>query len=248
MNDTIGKKRRCTRWLFMRFRRRAARHFLAEDSGVFHDMIGLPPEHSCLGAPLIARDKLIGFLSVEQIRSDSYTLDDAEVVFALAGLAALAIANARLYEAEREQAWVSTALLRVAEATTRATGVDEVLSTVVRITPMLSGVDRCAVLLWDSAQNAFRAAHEYGLDREQSRLFADLRIPPGEWDPLDELRELQMPIRVASPERQADGVYPGTLRWSDSRGQAEAMLVGTKMQPTNPALEMITVRTRLRWH
>ena len=32
---------------------------------------------------------------------------------------ALAIANARLYEAEREQAWESTALLQVAEATTR---------------------------------------------------------------------------------------------------------------------------------
>jgi len=33
---------------------------------------------------------------------------------------------------------VSTALLQVAEATTRAAGVDQVLSTVVRITPMLS--------------------------------------------------------------------------------------------------------------
>ena len=207
--------------------------FAQEDSGgAFHDLIGLPADHSCLGAPLIARDELIGILSVEQIKPESYTQDDAEVVFALAGQAALAIANARLYEAEREQAWVSTALLRVAEATTRAAGVDEVLSTVVRITPMLSGVDRCAVLLWDAAQNAFRAAHEYGLNREQSRLFADLRVPPGEWDPLDELRELQMPIRIASPGRQAEVVFgPGCLLSLPliSRGQvAGAMLVGTR--------------------
>jgi len=34
----------------------------------------------------------------------AYTSDDAQVVFALAGQAALAISNARLYEAEREQA------------------------------------------------------------------------------------------------------------------------------------------------
>jgi phosphoserine phosphatase RsbU/P len=235
VTDTIGRKVPVYQGgRFMRLQEaRRPLIFGREDSGgAFHDMIGLPPEHSCLGAPLIARDELIGFLSVEQIKPDSYTQDDAEVVFALAGLAALAIANARLYEAEREQAWVSTALLRVAEATTRASGVDEVLSTVVRITPMLSGVDRCAVLLWDSTQNAFRAAHEYGLDREQSRLFADLLIPPGEWDPLDELRELQVPIRVASPERQAQIVFgPGCLLALPliSRGQvAGAMLVGTQ--------------------
>ena len=221
--------------------------FGKEDSrGAFHDLIGLAPDHSCLGAPLIARDELIGFLSVEQIKPESYTQDDAEVVFALAGLAALAITNARLYEAEREQAWVSTALLRVAEATTRAAGVDEVLSTVVRITPMLSGVDRCAVLLWDAAQNVFRAAHEYGLSREQSRLFADLRLPPGQWDALDELRELQMPIRVAAPERQVQVVFgPGFLLALPliARGQvAGAMLVGTRDGgPLDPhRVEMIT--------
>lgn len=235
VTDTIGKKVPVYEGgRFMRLQEtRRPLIFGKEDSGgAFHDMIGLPPEHSCLGAPLIARDELIGFLSVEQIKPDSYTQDDAEVVFALAGLAALAIANARLYEAEREQAWVSTALLRVAEATTRASGVDEVLSTVVRITPMLSGVDRCAVLLWDSAQNAFRAAHEYGLDRDQSRLFAGLLIPPGEWDPLDELRELLVPIRIASPERQAQMVFgSGCLLALPliSRGQvAGAMLVGTQ--------------------
>jgi len=232
---TIGKKvpvREGGRFMRLQETRRPLIFSKEDGSGAFHDLIGLPLDHSCLGAPLIARDELIGFLSVEQIKPESYTQDDAEVVSALAGQAALAIANARLYEAEREQAWVSTALLRVAEATTRAAGVDEVLSTVVRITPMLSGVDRCAVLLWDATQNAFRASHEYGLSREQARLFADLRIPPGEWDPLDELRELQMPIRVASPDRQAQAVFgPGCLLVLPliSRGQvAGAMLMGTR--------------------
>jgi sigma-B regulation protein RsbU (phosphoserine phosphatase) len=203
-----------------------------DSTGAFHELIGLPSDHSCLGAPLIARDELIGFLSVEQIRPRSYTQDDAEVVFALAGQAALAISNARLYEAEREQAWISTALLQVAEATTRAANVEEVLSTVVRITPVLSGVNRCAVLLWDATQDVFRASHEYGLDRERSQVFATLRIPPGRWDPLDELRESQRPIRIAKLEGEAQAVFGTGCMLAlplISRGQvAGALLVGAQ--------------------
>ena len=208
--------------------------------GAFHELIGLPLDHSCLGAPLIARDpqgtlkgyELIGFLSVEQIEPLAYTPDDAQVVFALAGQAALAISNARLYEAEREQAWVSTALLQVAEATTRAAGVEQVLSTVVRITPMLAGVDRCVVLLWDGSQNVFRASHEYGLTREQADLFANLRIPAGGWEPLDELREDQAPVRITELEGEAQIAFGhGCLLALPlmARGQvAGAMLVGTR--------------------
>ena len=169
---------------------------------------------------------------MEQIEPLAYTPDDAQVVFALAGQAALAISNARLYEAEREQAWVSTALLQVAEATTRAAGVDQVLSTVVRITPMLSGVDRCAVLLWDGSQNVFRASHEYGLTREQADLFANLRIPAGRWEPLDELRQDQAPVRITELEGEAQIAFGhGCLLALPlmARGQvAGAMLVGTR--------------------
>jgi phosphoserine phosphatase RsbU/P len=203
-----------------------------DDIGAFHELIGLPSDHSCLGAPLIARDELIGFLSVEQIQPESYTQDDAGVVFALAGQAALAISNARLYEAEREQAWVSTALLQVAEATTRAANVDQVISTVVRITPLLAGVDRCAVLLWDAAQNVFHASHEYGLDRERSEVFARLRIAPGRWDLLDELRDSQKPVRIAKLEGEAQAVFGQGCALAlplISRGQvAGALLVGTQ--------------------
>jgi sigma-B regulation protein RsbU (phosphoserine phosphatase) len=202
-----------------------------DEAGAYHELVGLPPDHSCLCAPLIARDDLIGVLSVERIQPQSYTEDDAQVVFALAGQAALAIGNARLYEAEREQAWISTALLQVAEATTRSAGVDQVLSTVVRITPMLSGVDRCAVLLWDAARTEFYSSQEFGLTRQQSALFSGLRIAPGVWPPLDELRETQKPVRIESLEGDARIAFgQGCLLALPliARGQvAGAMLVGT---------------------
>ena len=233
--SALGKKIRVREGgRFIRLQETRGPLIFGQDDGIgaFHELIGLPIDHSCLGAPLIARDELIGFLSVEQIEPAVYTPDDAQVVFALAGQAALAISNARLYEAEREQAWVSTALLQVAEATTRAAGVDEVLSTVVRITPMLSGVDRCAVLLWDGSQNVFRASHEYGLTREQSELFAHLQIPAGGWEPLDELRQDQEPVRITELEGEAQIAFGhGCLLALPlvARGQvAGAMLVGTR--------------------
>jgi len=125
---------------FIRCKKRAAPLIFGQDDGIgaFHELIGLPLDHSCLGAPLIARDELIGFLSVEQIEPMVYTPDDAQVVFALAGQAALAISNARLYEAERRAGLGEHRLAAGGRSDDARRGVDQVLSTVVRITPMLS--------------------------------------------------------------------------------------------------------------
>lgn len=54
--------------------------------------------HSWLGAPLLAKDCLIGVLAMEHIRPDYFTLQDAHLVSAFADQAAVAIENARLYE------------------------------------------------------------------------------------------------------------------------------------------------------
>ncbi len=217
---------------FVRLRERRGPIIFGEQDGLgaYHELIGLPQDHSCLGAPLIARDVLIGTLSVERIQPLAYGPEDAEIVATLASQAALAISNARLYEAEREQAWVSTALLQVAEATTRAESVDEVLSTVVRITPMLAGVDRCGILLWDEGRGAFYGSHVYGLPRAQASLFTNWQVRPEDWWELDELCEDHSPIQIDEPDEPVEPVFgSGYLLMLPlmSRGQlAGVMLVG----------------------
>ncbi len=201
-----------------------------DPAGNYHELINLPQNHSCLGAPLIARDVLIGSLSVERIKPNAYKQEDVEIVTALASQAALAISNARLYEAEREQAWISTALLQVAEATTRAENVDEVLSTVVRITPMLAGVDRCGILLWDEAGGVFRGSHIYGSPKDEASRFADWQVSPQDWWELDELRETLEPIQIDAPDDHLSAVFGSAhslMLPLVSRGQlAGVMLVG----------------------
>jgi len=58
---------------------------------------GLPLDHSWLGVPLIARDKVIGMISLTRTEVGEFTPDDKTVVQAFAGQAAIALENARLY-------------------------------------------------------------------------------------------------------------------------------------------------------
>jgi serine phosphatase RsbU (regulator of sigma subunit) len=166
----------------------------ADEMGSYHQLLGLPDDHSCLGAPILIRDQLLGVLTVDSQEPGQYDDQDAALVAALAGLAASALENAHLYSVGQEEAWISTALLEVAEATTLSEGIDEVLETVVRITPLLIGVDRCAVLLWDPQQDGCRVAAAYQLEGSEDNLPVGQVIRPGEWQLLDQLWESGAPV------------------------------------------------------
>lgn len=58
---------------------------------------GLPVDHSWMGVPLIARDKVIGMISLTRSEVGQFTRDDKTAVQAFAGQAAIALENARLY-------------------------------------------------------------------------------------------------------------------------------------------------------
>ena len=54
--------------------------------------------HGWMGIPLVARDDLVGFLTLDSYQADVYTPEHATIAQSLAGQAAQAIDNARLYE------------------------------------------------------------------------------------------------------------------------------------------------------
>ncbi len=159
-----------------------------------------------LAVPLIFGGKTIGALDVESDQPAAFNDEDIYILSTLADQIAIAIHEARLYAAEREQAWISTALLQVAEATGHATSLEEVLDAVVRITPMLSGVERCGIMLADREPGTFRAQIAYGLDEHEDE-FAALRLTPGDSPLLDELHLTYKPIM-----RPADGPVDPVLR------------------------------------
>ncbi|MDY6875439.1 MAG: GAF domain-containing protein [Chloroflexota bacterium] len=79
---------------------------------------GITHIHGWIGAPLIARDRVIGVLTVDSRRPGDYNEEDGQLVFAFANQAAVAIENARLFEAEQGQRQEAETLREMALALT----------------------------------------------------------------------------------------------------------------------------------
>jgi serine phosphatase RsbU (regulator of sigma subunit)/putative methionine-R-sulfoxide reductase with GAF domain len=152
----------------------------------------LPETQSELAVPLIFGEDVIGAIDVESDQPAAFDDDDIYTLRTLADQIAIAIHEARLYAAEREQAWISTALLQVAETTGRATSLEAVLDTVVRITPLLSGVERCGVMLLDGEPGAFRTQAGFGIEALDE--FYALRLRPGDSLLLDQIYQTYKPL------------------------------------------------------
>jgi signal transduction histidine kinase len=86
-----------------------------DELGKHAKSFGFPPNHppmnTFLGVPIRIRDKVFGNLYLTEKRSGGeFTVDDEEIVVALAAAAGVAIENARLYEdTSRRQRWLEAA-------------------------------------------------------------------------------------------------------------------------------------------
>lgn len=138
-----------------------------------------PPEETKaeLVVPLTMGNQVIGVLDVESDQRNAFSEDDLFVLKTLAAQVAIAIEDARLYSSQKEEAYYLNVLLQVAQNLSATLELDEALETVVRITPLLVGVARCAIFLYDARQRAFVPAKAYGLSRALQDAFQKLRFP-----------------------------------------------------------------------
>lgn len=74
---------------------------VTQDSG-WRQLDWLPIHHSWLGVPLIAKDKVIGMMSLTRREIGAFSLDDATMALAFAGQAAIVLENASLYDEIRQ--------------------------------------------------------------------------------------------------------------------------------------------------
>ncbi len=163
-------------------------------SQVFHELQHMTEEHSHITAPLTASGRLIGYLIVEHRRPGYYGSEDVGIVRAFANQAAIAINNARLYTSQQAEAWVTTALLQVAEAVSAQVDVVEGLETVAHLTSLLAGVSRCAILRWDLGSDAYYLAAQYGAPAARAAALMDAPIPAANHPYLDILSVADQPL------------------------------------------------------
>ena len=88
-------------------------------------------EESLLAVPLRFGSRVIGVVVVSKLGLDQFDADDLRLLEVLAGHAAVAVENARLYEAQRREAESATALLEFARDLAEAKGPTEVAERVV---------------------------------------------------------------------------------------------------------------------
>jgi len=110
------------------------------------------------------------------------------------------------------------ALLGISEMVAGLTDLEEVLGAIVRITPQLVGVDRCAILLYDPQKHEFRTAQMYGPDPERNAIFERLVMRE------DDVRSLAHRILEQKlPALVREGTLPRQL--ADSLGMKTALIV-----------------------
>ncbi len=213
----------------------------------------LDETQSELAVPLRLDSELVGVLDVQSDQRHSFGPDDLFILETLGDQIAIAIHEARLYEAERQQAWFSTALLQVADASSRLADIDDVLATIVRLTPILAGVDRCAILLWEPETETFRPTKTHGLTANLRKAFEAMVFPPGAVPALDAVRWDRQPVLVDT-SKDASLIPTALVQTFDiqemvllpllSRGDLlGAMLVdhaGQSRRVTERSLEMLT--------
>jgi serine phosphatase RsbU (regulator of sigma subunit)/putative methionine-R-sulfoxide reductase with GAF domain len=174
-------------------------------------LLGLDSEYSAIGAPLHMSGQPSGIIVLVHHQRNRYDADSQSVVKSFAYTASIAIENIKLYEAAHEQAWISTVLLQVAEATQAITKIDELLETVVNMLPGLIGVDACAIFLWDQSIEIFYPQASFGFKAEQLARFNTWEIYPGSVLAFDQMKDSFNPIILNAgtlSDETASKVFP----------------------------------------
>lgn len=129
-----------------------------------------------LFAPMQVSGREIGLLVLERVDSESFDDEDAKIINAFANQAALAIEVAQLFAAKEEEAWVTSALLSVAEAMSSTLELSQMLETLVSLTLMLVDVTRCGILQWDIETCILSGGAARGIDPNAQSAFKSITL------------------------------------------------------------------------
>ncbi|MBK9051344.1 MAG: SpoIIE family protein phosphatase [Chloroflexi bacterium] len=165
--------------------------------------------HAEVVIPLVVESELLGILDVQARDVNAFTQQEQVVLETLAAGVAMAIHRVQQLSVQREQAWLTTAQLQVAEALSHSENLEDAAATIARLTPMLLGVIQCLVLIWDDEMEHYVAAAHFGLPNE----FQLAPFAIGQWPVLDAAHVGQQPLTTHK-----------TSPWPSPNGRTETTL------------------------
>ncbi len=158
----------------------------------------LPDTRAELAVPLIVEDRVLGVLDVQAREINAFTSEDIFILTTLADQIAVAVEDARLYQAAKDEAAISSALLEVANAVARPYHLPDLASAVARLTPPLAGVDRCTILLWQPDEATFEvlASECQPSHRLIKPVRTGLRVTAQQFPMLDLICQQRRPVTI----------------------------------------------------
>jgi serine phosphatase RsbU (regulator of sigma subunit) len=198
-----------------------------------------------IAIPLLMDDDVVGVLDVQSSNLGGFTRREQALLDALAVEIASAIHKTRQLVLQREQAWITTAQLQVADAISRSRTQEEMLEAVARLTLLLVGMAQCGVLLWDEEIGAYWGAALAGDSAESTARFYAGEYPIGRWSPLDAVHVGGEPMTThrAPPwnhrrDRRVARLYPLHVRGR----RLGVLIVRQALQPMpESAIEYLTM-------
>jgi sigma-B regulation protein RsbU (phosphoserine phosphatase) len=173
--------------------------------------LGFQGPYSAIATPLSIGNLKLGIIVCVDHAANRYEVDHLSIIKTFSGFITIALENSRLYQAAHAQAWMSTVLLQVAEATQSLTNLEELLDTVVHIFPDLLGISASAIFLWDLGIDAFAYNASFGFENEQSVRWDNWDINQGSVRAFEEIKNSKRPVILNSEsisEADVDEIFP----------------------------------------
>ena len=132
-------------------------------------------EESLLAVPLTFGSRVTGVIVISQLGLDQFDADDLRVLEVLAAHASVALENARLYELQRREAELATALLELARELGGGHGAAEAAQRIVDASARILSSPSVSLVLQEEERGGLVRLAEYGAARPRA---VDGRILP----------------------------------------------------------------------
>jgi diguanylate cyclase (GGDEF)-like protein len=123
-------------------------------------------EESLLAVPLRYGSRVVGVIVVSQLGLNQFDEDDVRLLEVLAGHAAVAVENARLYESARREAESANALLEFGRELATLVDLDDIAARVTELSAELLGSRHTSFYLETDAELRLRAQHGHEAEME----------------------------------------------------------------------------------
>jgi diguanylate cyclase (GGDEF)-like protein len=130
-----------------------------------------PIEESLLAVPLRYGTRVVGVIVVSKLGLDQFDEDDTRLLEVLGGHAAVAVENARLYEAARREAESATALLEFGRELATLVDIDDIVERVTTLSAEILASRQTS--FWLERDGMLRLRAEYGHTPEWAAILRD---------------------------------------------------------------------------